>query len=247
MGADVAILHDRCVMMARSQPKEALERAKEWKDEGGGIAADHCIAMAYFELRDFKTAAVRFEELATKGMQMPVRARAQALDQAGQSWLDAEQPARAKADFDAAVTLIGNEPDLLIDRSEALAALKQYWEAIDDLNKVIDVAPNRADAFIYRGSAYRSVDAPDLALEDVEHGLKLQPDNTLGLLERGNLRAQKGDVAGARKDWSRVIQLSPKSPAAAAARADLARVATGGEAKTGGPRKKKPPEPADEQ
>lgn len=216
--------HERCIAQVHENPKEGLERAQLWRIEGGGWAADHCIAMAYYELNDFHRAAQRFEELAAEMKDAPAVQRAGALDQAGQSWLAADEPARAKADFDAALALQGNDPDLFIDRAEALAAQQQYQPAIKDLDRAIKLAPNRAEAWIYRGSAYRSLSKLDRALDDVEHGLKLQPTSVLGLLERGNIRRLKGDTAGARQDWRRIAELAPNSAAAAAAKVNLDRL-----------------------
>ena len=221
---DMNILHDRCIAYVREHPKEGLEKAKAWREQGGGFWADHCVATALFVLRDFAGAGKHFERLATAMMAMPAAQRAVTLDQAGQAWLDANEFARAKADFDAAIAISGEDPDLLIDRAEANAALNQYWDAIDDLNRCIDLAPKRAEPYIYRASAYRSVEAYDLAFEDVERGLALAPDNPLGLLERGNLRRIKGDTAGARQDWLRVEKLEPKGPAGQAAKINLARL-----------------------
>jgi tetratricopeptide (TPR) repeat protein len=229
-GEDLAAVHDRCVSFVQSNPKEGLERAKVWKEQGGGFYADHCIAMALFQLRDYAAAAERFETLATAMLGMPSVQRAQALDQAGQAWLDARQPERAKAAFDAAIQLNGEDADLLIDRAEAWAAMKRYWDALDDLNRAIDLAPTRADAYIYRGAAYRNLDSLDLAMQDIEHGLSLAPNSPMGLLERGNLRRLKGDVAGARQDWLRVSELAPKSAEDKAARLSLANLKGKGEA-----------------
>jgi tetratricopeptide (TPR) repeat protein len=222
--ADGTARHDRCVALAQANPKEAIERAKLWHQEGGGFAADHCIAMALYELRDYRGAAERFEELAAAMMALPKAERAQALDQAGQSWLAADEATRALADFDAALKLGGEDADLLIDRAEARAMAKQYWEAIDDLNRALELAPQRADAYIYRGSAYRSVDALELALDDVERGLALNPHAVLGFLERGNIRRLKGDLSGAREDWRRVAESAPNTPAAIAAKVNLERL-----------------------
>jgi len=216
--------HERCIAEVHDNPKEGLERAQLWRIEGGGWAADHCIAIAYYELKDFHRAAQRFEELAAEMKDAPAAQRAGALDQAGQAWLAADEPARAKPDFDAALALQGNDPDLFIDRAEALAAQQQYQPAIKDLDHAIQLAPNRADAWIYRGSAWRSLSRLDRALDDVEHGLKLQPTSVLGLLERGNIRRLKGDTAGARQDWRRIAELAPDSAAAAAAKVNLDRL-----------------------
>jgi tetratricopeptide (TPR) repeat protein len=216
--------YDRCIAQVHADPRDGLERAKLWRIEGGGWAADHCIATALFELKDFSGAAERFEALATAMASVPAAQRAATLDQAGQSWLAADQPARAKPDFDAALKLQADDPDLLIDRAEALAAQQQYQPAITDLDRAIVLAPKRADAYIYRGSAYRSLSSLDRALDDVEHGLKLQPTSVLGLLERGNIRRLKGDNDGARQDWRRVAELAPDSAAAAAAKVNLDRL-----------------------
>jgi tetratricopeptide (TPR) repeat protein len=219
---DLAVLHDRCVAFAQAHPEEGLERAKEWREQGGGFYADHCVAMALFQLHQFAEAAQRFEQLATATLGMPPRQRAQALDQAGQAWLSAQEPARAKSAFDAAIELNGDDADLRIDRAEAFADLQRYWDAIDDLNRASDLDPNRADTYFYRGSAYRHVDSRELALEDIEHGLSLAPNSTMGLLERGILRRLAGDIAGARQDWKRVSELAPNSAAAKAAEINLA-------------------------
>jgi tetratricopeptide (TPR) repeat protein len=226
----------------RNNPKEGLEKAKTWKEQGGGFYADHCIAMALFQLGDYAGAAKRFEELATAMLGMPAKERALALDQAGQSWLNAGAPDRAKAAFDAALALNGEDPDLLVDRASAFYDLKQYWDAIDDLNRAAELAPRRADIYIYRGTAYRLVDSPDLALEDIERGLALAPHSPIGLLERGNLRQLKGDIAGARKDWSEVVKLAPTTSEGKSAKAKLAALGDkGGTKKAAAEGKKKQP------
>jgi tetratricopeptide (TPR) repeat protein len=221
---DAETLHDQCVALAQNNPQAALDRAELWRSEGGGFGAQHCAAVALYGLARYGDAALRFEELAAAMMGTPKLQRAQTLALAGQSWLAADDAAHAKADFDAALALNGDDADLLIDRAEAFAALNKYWEAIDDLNRAIELAPKRPDAYVYRGSAYRAVDALDLALEDIERGLAIEPDLVLGLLERGNLRRLKSNPAGAREDWLRVIKLAPNSAAAAAARVNLERL-----------------------
>ncbi|HEX7966718.1 MAG TPA: hypothetical protein VF502_00760, partial [Stellaceae bacterium] len=61
-------MHDRCVALAQSNPKEGRGRAKLWREQGGGLAADHCAATALFGLRDYAGAATRFETLASAMM-----------------------------------------------------------------------------------------------------------------------------------------------------------------------------------
>ena len=114
--------------------------------------------------------------------------------------------------------------DLWIDRSVTLATAQNYWEAIDDLNHALDIDPEQTEALIFRASAYRYLDALELALEDVTKALGSSPYNPDGLLERGILRRLIGDDLGARADWLEVTKFAPDSPAAESARRNLERM-----------------------
>ena len=150
--------------------------------------------------------------------------RADVLGQAGQAWLQAGEPGRARAALDTALGLDPDNPELLIDRALAQAAVGAYWEAVDDLNLAIEYAPTRSDAYAFRAAAYRYLDILDLASDDVERALALAPDDPVILLERGNIRRLGGDDAGARQDWLRILTETPGSPAAEAAQANLERL-----------------------
>jgi len=221
--------HDQCVMMAfETDPHGALERARQWSKQGGGLPADHCAAVALYELKQYREAAQAFDKLAAAMAKETPTGRASVYDQAGQAWLVADNPRQAKSDFDTALRLDADNPDLLIDRAESLAALHQYWDAIDDLNRASDLAPQQPEIYAYRAAAYRAVDSLDLAREDIAHNLKLAPNNPVGLLERGNIRSIDGDVAGARQDWLLVAKVAPDSPSAAAANVNLTHLSTAG-------------------
>jgi len=214
-----------CLRLAHEDPSRALAQATSWRSNGGGFPAEHCAAVALVGLKRYAEAANALEAMAGAMMTADPQLRADALDQAGQAWLLDDKPKEAQAAFDAALDFKPDDPDILIDRAEAYAASGRFFDAIDDLNRVIELAPNRADALIYRASAYRQVDSLDLAREDVERALKLDPNAVPGLLERGNIRSNQGDLAGARADWERVESLAPNSPAAKAAKDNLAHLA----------------------
>jgi len=219
--------YEQCLALAGSNPKAALAAAQDWRDAGGGFPAGHCAAVALIGLKQYDAAAKRLEELAGAMMAEPAPLRAAALDQAGQAWLMTDRFAPAKADFDAALKLDSSNAEYWIDRAEALAGGDQYWDAIDDLNRALELAPNNVDALLFRASAYRAAggaDGLDLALADVERALKLAPDSASGLLERGNILRLKGDAAGARRDWQRVTLIAPRSSAAEFARNNLAHI-----------------------
>jgi Tfp pilus assembly protein PilF len=102
-----------------------------------------------------------------------------------------------------------------------------YREAIDDLNHALAIAPNRAEAFVLRASAWRHLDNLDVAASDIEHALAINPDSPEALLERGILRQRTGNPTGAREDWQRAINLDPNSETADLAEQDLALLAAG--------------------
>lgn len=217
--------YDRCLQMAHTDPQKAYDDAQSWHDLGGGFPAQHCAAVALVGLKKYAEAATQLEGLANAMLQQGPDMRADALEQAGQAWLLANQPNQAKAAFDAALSLKPKDVELLIDRAEAFALGGTLFDAIDDLNTVLDEAPNRVDALVYRASAYRQLGSLDLALDDAERALRLDPNSAAGLLERGNIRRLKNDDAGAKADWQRVAQLAPGSAAAASAQDNIAHLA----------------------
>jgi tetratricopeptide (TPR) repeat protein len=217
-----------CLKLARSSPEEALASAESWESQGGAGPSRHCKAVALARLGRFAESAEMLERLVDE---VPERMRAGVLTQAGQAWLMAEDAERAYRAQTRALEADPDNVELLIDRSITLAGIDRFWEAIDDLNRASDLAGPRADILIYRATAYRFVDAPDLAMEDVNRALQLEPSHPEGLMERGILRYQEGDIRGARTDWQAVVDVAPNTPAAVAAKENLWRTEnTGGAA-----------------
>ena len=100
-------------------------------------------------------------------------------------------------------------------------ALEQYFEAIDDLNRALDLEPRRMDALLVRASAYRYLGQIDLARDDVERALGIDPGHPDALLERGVIARTAGDKDAARKDFLAVLHLTAEGPASDAARLNL--------------------------
>lgn len=222
---EAAQRYARCLALARDEPAKALERARTWRDTGGGDPARHCAGIALMRLERYADAGRLLEDLAktlAKGRGSGMRAKA--LAQAGQAWVLAGKPARAEAVYSQALQLQDRNVELWIDRALARFEMGDYWKAIDDLNRASELAPERADVLVFRASAYRHVDAPTMARSDIRQALKRNPKHPEGLLEKGILRRLDGDKDGARQAWLEVIRVAPDSPAAESARANLARL-----------------------
>jgi len=214
--------YDRCMALAKRDPAAARDFAQRWAERGGEHPADHCFAVALIGLKQYREGAGRLDALVQAMVHAPAALRAEVYDQAGQAWLLAGDPSRAYADESSALSLVPNDPDLLLDRAEAAGEAGWFDKAVADLNLVLRANPRRVDALIYRATAYRELNRLDAAYADADAAVGLAPDSAPALLERGNILLLKGDLAGARRDWTRVSTLAPGSAADLAAKANIA-------------------------
>ncbi len=219
--------YTKCLDEAAKNPEDNFEQAMQWRDTSGSNAAKHCVAVTLFYLGQPAVAANRLEELGIEMRAAPADLRARILSQASTAWLAAGNTERAVATVTTGIEIAPKLPDLYVDRSIALAQGQSYWEAIDDLNKAIELDPRYGMAYAFRAAAYRYVDSLDLAMDDAEHAVQLAPDLPEGWLERGILRRIKGNIAGARADWLRVLVLEPDGLAGDTARANIERLELG--------------------
>ncbi len=213
-----------CMILARAAPADGLESALAWAALGGGDGARHCAAVALIGLGQYREAARRLERLAADLRSGNAALSLDVLVQAGQAWVLAGDATRAHAVQSAALAIDPDNVELLLDRGLTLATAKNYWGAVDDFSRALELAPARPDLLTLRASAYRYLDALDLARDDIARALTRAPNSPDALLERGLLRRLAGDSAGARDDWLRVIGLAEGTPLADTARANLAKL-----------------------
>lgn len=219
--AQAAVTYDRCMQKAESDPNGAYADAVAWHRLGGGLPARHCAAVALVGMRQFEEAASRLETLFKDAPADDEGLRLGLLQQAAQAWHLARRAERAEQLQDQAVAIAPDDRQLRIDRAITRLTRGRSWEAVDDLNVALDLDPHDAEALLYRASAYRYLDALDLARDDVRRAIDLEPRRPEAWLERGILERLAGNDAGARKSWLEVLRLQAEGPAAAAARARI--------------------------
>ena len=238
-----------CVDLSARAPQAAHDVASEWLVAGGGIPAQHCAALSLAGLGRFDEAALALEAAAENlriaemnGVHTGFFRRGEGLvgellGQAGNAWLLAGDAMQAYTAFSQGLTEVAagsrQALELTIDRARASGVAGDYVAALEDLDKAVDwamdraageapiQAKERAEIFVLRASAYRNLERTEEAMSDLEHAFDLAPDDREALLERGNLSLMTDDLAGAEADWRRLIALYPASPAAAAATANL--------------------------
>lgn len=211
-GTDAAAALRQAEAALAANPRPSDPRALDW--------AEHCAAAALLSMGALDQAADLLER---QGMAAgrPAAERASLLAQAGQVWLMAGDAERAFAAATLGLVITPDDVELLTDRAVAAASLGRNFEAIDDLNKVIDLDPARAEAFVYRAGAWRQAGRAELAADDIARALAIDPGNAEAYLERGLLRAAAGRPADARADWQRAAERAPGSPTEELARRQI--------------------------
>lgn len=236
-GLSAAKRYQACTRLAASDAGAALSVASLWRDQGGGVAAQHCIALALTGLERYGEAAQMLETVLqhmragrgvdAMGLTITRGLVAQLHAQAGHGWLLAGRPVDAYQAFSAALAeLPPYDPaalDYLIDRARASAASGNYAEAVQDLDKAQAMAPDRGDIYLFRATARRHLGEIDDGLADAGLAVSLLA-SAAAHLERGNLRLLAGDDAGARADWTLAAEAEPDGPTGDAARTNITRL-----------------------
>jgi Flp pilus assembly protein TadD len=218
-----------CMALLERNPAGALDSAVAWEREGGGDAARHCKALALIRTGQVEDGALELERVAQAMPQEKAPLAAELFAQAGQAWTKAGNPERALYAQNEGLKLNPKDVPLLIDRAMTFGNSGMYFEALDDLNAAVDLAPNDAEIYAMRAAAYRQLENPDLAEDNITQALKLSPSLPSALLERGYLRRAKGDIAGARTDWLTVIQVLPGTDIASEAQKNIEKLDIKGE------------------
>ena len=218
--AEAVTGYSQCVTLVQRNPSQAEERARAWQSEGGGAAAIHCSALALTALGRYAEAARKLDALARDRAIPNNIERAALYDQAGNAWLLAGLPSNATQSFSAALAQSPNDIDFLTDRARAHAMQKDWAGADADLGAALLRDQNRADLLVLRASARWALNRKEDAATDILRALELYPDYPAALVERGRMKYEAGDLAGARADWKKAA--SGTGEAADAARRNLA-------------------------
>lgn len=135
----------------------------------------------------------RFEPLAGLGALHYLRGRA----------------AEALDHYDAARTLRGSDPGLLVNRGLALLSLGRGEEALASYDEAIARAPGFAEAHLGRGDARVKLGQPAAALDDYHRAIALKPDLALAHNNRAAALLELGRAAEAVTGYQIALALKP--------------------------------------
>lgn len=207
--------YTECMNLARGEPLKALPAAEKWHQQGGGLAARHCVATAMFGAGRYTQAAAQFEAIARDMGRDRPGLRAELWVQAGQAFMEAGVPEKAAEAQSRALELKTDDADLWVDRGLSFAALKAWPRAISDFDRALGLRRDDVEILVLRAAAWRNAGNPTRALEDAGRALKVAPDHSEALLERGFAYLARGDRGSANADFSSVLRLVPPGSSAA--------------------------------
>ena len=213
---------DRCVGLASEDPAKAEGEAGQWQRDGGGFLAHQCLGITYATELRWSAAASEFEAAARGGEIAHDRRTANSWAQAGNAWLAAGEPMKARGALNAALaigTLEGlQRGEANLDRARAFVASGDLADARADLDRAcVDAAADPLAWLLSATLARRMNDLPR-AKKDIAEALHRAGDDASVQLEAGNIAAATGDEAGAKLAWQRAVSIKPDGVAGRAAR-----------------------------
>ncbi len=97
----------------------------------------------------------------------------------------------------------------------------EYEAALEGFYGVIELRPDWADAYLYRGIARFELDGAPDAMADFDEAIRLKPDLVEAYLYRGQFKELEAQYDNAIADYDKAIQLKPDLAAAYVARGDV--------------------------
>lgn len=214
-----------CVELAVGDPPRGIAEAERWKLAGGGFLAYQCLGMAYASQRRWISASNAFETAAREAEVARDIRTSKYWAQAGNAWLAAADPAKARAALDAALAtgnLTGLElGEAHLDRARALVASGHIGGARADLDQAVLKAPGDPMAWLLSATLARRTGDLPLAQRHIKEAVTRAGDDASVQLEAGNIAALAGDEAAARAAWGKAAELAPATQQGIAARAAL--------------------------
>ncbi len=215
--------YNDCIELVKEDHEEALAVSRKWYIEGGGVAAQHCEALAVYEMQNFEDAAALFEQIASKvakgeGVSEFAEKNKKVLALqlnylAGVAWRTAGHLDRSYNALSASLAELGENSvyayGVYLERGLVQFSLEDYDSAVADFTSALDINAEKIDAFLYRAESFRKLKEHIKARLDLNAALAIEPNQPDLLFESGvNYRMQRNDEK-ALSEWEKLIAKYP--------------------------------------
>lgn len=179
-----------CLARVDADAEAGYEDARIWAAETHRWQAYVCAAVADIARGRVETGAKQLEALARASDAESPEARVRLFGQAGNAWLLARDPARAKTAFDGALAIAPTAADILIDRARAFALAGEWRAAEEDLSAALDATKDSPDPLALRLRAETRLrqGAYALAVKDAEAAVAASPADVEAAVMLGRAR-----------------------------------------------------------
>jgi tetratricopeptide (TPR) repeat protein len=120
-----------------------------------------------------------------------------------------EDPAKAAADFEAAIKLEPEEAQHRMARADFYRRQGKLDEAVADIDAVVAQNPDAAAAFLAKAQLQREQNKLNEALASLDKATELAPSAPEPYQQRGEIYRLQGDPAKAIEQFNRVLQMQP--------------------------------------
>ena len=189
---------------------KAFDEAIKQNDPDNVYLAWYGKGLALFELSKYQTAIEALQQAINtlpKGEDLK-EFHSSILQQQSVVYRFLENYEQALTVINQAISLFPNNPKSYIIKWLVLYDLKRYDEGLDTITQAINRAP-RAFWYVIRGSNYSLQKKYELALDDFNKAMKLNPNLAMAYFGRGELYYYQQKYELALADWNKAIELNP--------------------------------------
>lgn len=126
----------------------------------------------------------------------------------GRAWVDAQDNAKAAADYTQAIALRPFYPIAFYNRGTAYNHLGRYDDAVQDFTQAIAQQRGYVNAYVNRGNAHAFAGRNAEAIADYNEAIRLNPGVQQAWNNRGVVHRRMGDIAQADADHAEARRLS---------------------------------------
>jgi tetratricopeptide (TPR) repeat protein len=219
--------YNACLALVKEDPARAIANAQAWRVENGGVPAQHCLALAQFAHGDYAESLKNFEAAASKSEASGDGLAAAAWNQGADAALLARQPDTAvrfltrAIDGSAGSLSPRAEATMRVTRAEAYVDLKDYPNAVADLDKAVTLWPDVPWGWLLKATLARRMGDLKTAEAAILEAGKRQPDAPEVQLEAGNIAMAQGRKDLAQAAWTAAAAGDPEGEVGKAADAAL--------------------------
>ncbi|MGE3624556.1 MAG: tetratricopeptide repeat protein [Bdellovibrionales bacterium] len=195
------MLLQACLKKAKDAPDMAAADAEKWVKEKGGKPAILCRATAQFNRGEYPKAADDFSALAVD--EKDAMHAALLHSQAALAYARAPNFDKSEEQYGKALALETQDPNIWVGRANMRAAGQNYWEAIADLNKALDIMPDMAEALKLRGQVWFKLGLDTNAAVDFKHAAEIQAEEDVSRIKASRKISSTKKLA---EDGSKILR-----------------------------------------